>query len=121
MVTLQLSPELAKTIEHEATSRNLTIEQFIQTMLVRERTLTHRRRIEQEQAWWLSRPLSERAAYEGQFVAVHQQRLVDHDTDDATLQRRVREKFGQQPVLIMPAEGPTELRIFSPSATLEAH
>lgn len=114
MSTLQISDDLAQLIQREAANRGMPIEDFLKAVLQRERTLTDRLKIEQEQEWWLSSPLSERAKYEGEFVAVHNQRLVDHDKDAAVLTQRVRAQFGKTAVLIMPAEGPRELRIFSP-------
>ncbi|HKZ86507.1 MAG TPA: hypothetical protein VJ793_22995 [Anaerolineae bacterium] len=71
MTPLQVSDELAREISHEAESRGLPIEDFLKSVIRRERTLADRRKIEQEQTWWLGLPLNERAMYEGKFVAVH--------------------------------------------------
>lgn len=114
MTALQISDELAQTLESEAASRGLTIEDFLRSVLWRERTLADRRKIEQEQEWWLNRPLSHRAKYEGQHIAVHEKQLIDHDADENALFKRIRAKYGNTPILIMPAEGPREIRIFSP-------
>jgi predicted DNA-binding protein len=38
--------------------------------------------------------------YLGQWIAIHHQKLVDHDTDGATLYRRIRQKYGRISVLI---------------------
>ena len=114
MTTLQISDELAQKIHSEAESRGLPVEDFLRAVIRRERTLADHRKIEQEQAWWLTLPLSERAKYEGKFVAVHNQMLIDDDQDEEALYRRVRAKYGKTAVLIMPADGPREIRIFSP-------
>ncbi len=114
MTPLQISDELAREIWGEAEMRGLPVEDFLRAVLRRERTLADRRKIEQEQAWWLSLPLSERARYEGQFVAVHNQTLIDHDQDEKALYQRIRAKYGRTAVLIMPADGPREIRILSP-------
>ncbi|NOX61229.1 MAG: hypothetical protein GXP42_04685 [Chloroflexi bacterium] len=111
---LKISDELARVIEEEAQNRGVSIESFLEAALRRERTLAARRKIEREQAWWLALPLSERAKYEGEFVAVHNQRIVDHDSNEIALFERIRKKYGDSPVLIIPAEGPRELHIFSP-------
>jgi hypothetical protein len=73
--------------------------------------MSDRRKIEREQGWRLSLPLSERAKYEGAFVAVYNHQLVDHDIDQIALYRRVRERYGNTAVLIMPAEGHREIVI----------
>jgi hypothetical protein len=115
MAVLQVSEDLVQAIQDEATIRGLTIESFLHGAVARERTLSDRRKIEREQGWWLSLPLSERAKYEGEFVAVHNYQLVDHDIDRIELYRRVRERYGNTAVLIMPAEGPREIVIRSPT------
>lgn len=119
MTILQISDELAQEIISEADVRGLPLEDFLRAVIRRERTLADRRKIEQEEAWWLSLPLSERAQFEGKFVAVHEQRLVDSDPDEDALYRRVRAKYGKTAVLVMPASGPKEIRILSPRLVRE--
>ncbi len=115
MTDLMIHPPLADEIREEAQSQGLPIEEFLQGTIRRERTLANQRKIEWEQAWWLSLPLSERAKYEGEYVAVHSRQLVDHDGDSAALHQRIRSKYGRTAVLIMPAEGPRELLHGGPS------
>lgn len=119
MVNLQISEELAQEIQSEAKTRGLQVEDFLKAVIERERTLANRQKIEQEQLWWFNLPLSERAKYEGQFIAVHNQALIDSDPDEETLYRRIRTKYGKTAVLIMPAEGPPEIRILSPRLVQE--
>jgi hypothetical protein len=114
MTILQISEELAGTIQWEAKTRGLSVEDYLCAAVRRERTLAERQKIEQEQEWWLSLPLRKRAKYEGQSVAIHNQKLIDHDKDEKALYKRIREKYGKTPVLVMPAEGPREIRILSP-------
>jgi len=111
---LRISNELAETIQREARTRGVSVEDFLKATVRREKTISDRKKIELEQAWWLDRPLKVRAKYEGQFVAVHNQQLVDHDKNEEALSKRIRHKYGKLPVLIMPAEGPQEVRIYSP-------
>jgi len=111
MTTLQISDELAQEIWSEAKMRGLPVEDFLRVVIRRERTLADRRKIEQEQAWWLNLPLGERVKYEGKFVAVHNQTLVDYDHDEQALYHRVRAKYGNTAVLLMPADGPREILI----------
>lgn len=113
-MALQISDELARTIQKEAEARGKTVEDFLKSAIQRERTLAERQKIEEEQEWWVNRPLTERAKYEGEFIAIHNRKLVDHDKSEKKLYSRVREKYGKTPVLIMPAEGPREIQIFSP-------
>ncbi len=114
MAALQISKELAGSIQNEARMRGVSIEHYLRVAIRRERVLSSRKIIEQEQEWWLTLPLNERAKYEGEYIAVHKQRLIDHDKDEAALYKRIREKYGKAPILVMPAEGPREIRIYSP-------
>jgi hypothetical protein len=114
MVTLQISDSLAGTIQREAETRGLSIEDFLSAAVRRERTQAERQKIEQEQEWWFSQPLRTRAKYQGESVAIHNKKLVDHDKDKKVLYQRVRERYGKTPVLIIPTEGPRDIRVFSP-------
>jgi hypothetical protein len=42
--------------------------------------------------------------YQGEHVALYQGEVVDHDEDASRLERRVREQFGELPVLIAPVK-----------------
>lgn len=114
MIALHVSEELAGVIKEEATTRGMSVEEFLRSAIKRERTLATRQKMEQDQTWWLALPLSKRVKYEGEFVAVHNQKLIDHDKDEETLYKRVRKKYGKTSVLVMPAEGPREIRVYSP-------
>ena len=57
-----------------------------------------------EQATWYARPHSERQRYHGEFVAVRDGQVVDHDPDQRSLYLRVRAHFGHTPVLIVHAD-----------------
>ena len=113
-MVLQISEELAGAIQKEAQARGKTVEDFLKSAIQRERSFTERQKIEEEQEWWIGLPLSERAKFEGKYVAIHEKKLVDHDDNETKLYARVREKYGTTPVLIMPAEGLREIQIFSP-------
>ena len=119
MATWQISEELTQEIQIEAEARGLPVEDFLKAVIRRELTLADRRKIEQEQAWWLSLPLSERAEYAGQFVAVYERTLVDHDPDESALYHRIRARYGKIAVLVMPAEGPRQVGIRSPRLVQE--
>jgi hypothetical protein len=111
---LEISDTLAHAIADEAAARGMAVEVYLRTVLWREHTAAEREVIEREQTWWLGLPLNERARYEGQYVAVHGQQVVDSDHDDLVLFRRIRSRYGRTPVLMLPAEGPPEIKAFSP-------
>ena len=65
---------------------------------------------ETEAFWAMHEQL--RGQYAGQYIAVYQGAVVDHDGDVSRLEQRIRERFGLLPVLIAPVEPapPRELR-----------
>ena len=46
--------------------------------------------------------------YLGQYIAMHQGEIVDHDADEDALWERVRQRFGRTPVLILRVEDTPE-------------
>lgn len=57
-----------------------------------------------EQAAWFARPWEERKPFQGEYVAVHDGWVVDHDPDQWALYVRVRRQYGAAPVLIVHAD-----------------
>lgn len=57
-----------------------------------------------EQQAWLARPPAERKQYGGEYVAVHDGKVVDHDPLQRALYLRARSRYGSQPVLIVKAD-----------------
>jgi len=54
-----------------------------------------------------------RAKYLGEYIAMHNGRVVDHDQDASALYRRIRKRFGQTPVLIrLVEEVPERVLVF---------
>lgn len=46
--------------------------------------------------------------YLGQYVAIHNGKVVDHDDDFQSLHSRIRQRFGGQPVLLRCVEAEPE-------------
>ena len=135
MPTLELSlnSSLYSALEQEAQQRNQSVEEIVEAavtsflaastspelakQLIQTTTGAARRaKIHAEAEAWQKAPAAERSRYGGQFVAVHQGQVIDHDPDRLQLYRRVRRQLGDTPVLITPADKPhpREFRILSP-------
>ena len=69
-----------------------------------------------EEVAWYAQPQHERAKYAGEFVAVRGGEIIDHDRDQDSLDLRVRERWGDAPILIVLADwdSPPEYIITSP-------
>lgn len=61
------------------------------------------------------------AKYNGQYVAIYREQLVDQDVDGGRLYARVRQQYADEFVLITPVEPEAEetYQIFSPRVTVE--
>ncbi len=73
-------------------------------------------RISAEAAAWYARSDAEREPYAGQYVAVLQGEVLDHDSDRSALAQRIRARYPEMPVLITAAEAraPCEFQVRSP-------
>lgn len=69
-----------------------------------EPTNERQERMRNEQTRWYARSEDERSQYAGSYVALHNRDVVDHDVDRRALYLRIRERFGREPIPIIPAE-----------------
>jgi len=118
MSEIVLREPLASQIRQEAESEGIGIESLIEAALRHYRFEAQRKKINSESEWWRAAPPEIRAAYAGEFVAIHNKQVVDHDQDEETLRKRVRARYGKIAVLLTPAEGQRQLRIVSTRLTL---
>jgi predicted transcriptional regulator len=58
--------------------------------------------IEREQREYAAQHSQLVAQYKGEYIAMYDGEVVDHDADRAALGRRVRARYGRAPVLITP-------------------
>ncbi len=112
-MSVQIPDKMAEEIRREAEAEGITTDAILEAAWRRYRAVLQRKKIHQEQTWWESLPLQKRMQYEGEYVAVHDKEVVDHDTDRVSLHKRVRAKYGNIAVLVIPAEGPREIKVVS--------
>ena len=111
--------------DHNRTIEDAAQEAIDQVVLGKESvaasTTNPEDKIRREAETWRTLPSAERTHYRGQFVAVHEGNVVDHDPDRRQLYLRVRQKWGKTPILITSAEAsaPREYRIHSPRISTE--
>jgi len=67
-------------------------------------SVERQRQLAAEQSAWYARPPAERHRFRGEFVAVRDGQVFDHDPDQRLLYLRVRDRFGHSRVLIIPAD-----------------
>ena len=104
---------LASEIRRAAETEGVPAEELIEAALHQYRFQAQRKKIDAELAWWRGQTSAVRDRYRGEFVAVHQQSVIDHDRDESVLRQRVRSKYGKTAILLAPAEGEREFKIVS--------
>jgi N12 class adenine-specific DNA methylase len=113
MNIIEVPDTLATALEEEARAEGISQAAILEKALKYYRRVMHQRRLEAALNWYITLPDQERSHFTDQFVAVYQNAVVDHDPDRLVLYKRVRERYGDQAVLIIPAEGPSEFSIIS--------
>jgi hypothetical protein len=59
-------------------------------------------KIEEEMAYFVAHHAELLEQYRGQFVAIHQHEVIDHDENRVELHKRIRQQWGQEVILITP-------------------
>lgn len=100
MDEIALRTDLLETLERNAVQEARSVNEIVNEAV--ERYLHERQiaKLDAEIAAYERLHPDLRQKYLGQWVAVHEQRLVDHDSDRATLYKRVRATYGRTAVLI---------------------
>ncbi|MDI6768807.1 MAG: hypothetical protein QMD04_03940 [Anaerolineales bacterium] len=113
MSDVVLREPLASNVRAEAQAQGIDVEELINTALRHYRFRAQQEKINDEAAWWRSAMPEMRGRYLGEFVAIHNHEIVDHDRDEEALKQWVRVKYGKTAILITPAAGRRELFIVS--------
>ncbi len=61
-------------------------------------------KIEAEKQQYLAQYANLKETYLGQFIAMHQGQVVDHDSSFESLHRRIRQTYGREAILIRRVE-----------------
>jgi len=104
MPTVTVEPELYRRIEEVALEHKAGIGEIFNEAARRYLWELDRRKISEESKIYRQRHAELKAQYLGQYIAVHNGRVVDHDADFETLRHRVRRRFGSTPVMITRVE-----------------
>lgn len=103
-LTLQIPDHVYQRVEQIAQSQQRPVVDVLQDAISQLFTpvAVHPQRIqmEQEQAAFANRLLDWLHHYEGQYVAVHQGEVIDHDADKVILAIRINAAFADKIVLI---------------------
>ncbi|MEP7356877.1 MAG: hypothetical protein ABI847_06520, partial [Anaerolineales bacterium] len=79
MSEIVVGEPLASQIRETAEAQGIAVENLIEAALRQYRFQAQQAKLDAETAWWRGAAPNLQAAYKGEFVAVHQQEVVDHD------------------------------------------
>ena len=100
MDSIALRPELRESLERDAALESRTVEELVNEAVARYVRDRQRDKIRREtDAYERLHPELARD-HIGEWVAIHEGKLVDHDADVSALYTRIRAQFGRTSVLI---------------------
>ena len=100
MTTMQLVPDLAEQIESLVGGDPARTQAFIENAVRTHMAHLHQTKIRQETEAFKAQHQELLATYPGQYIAMHQGNVIDHDADLRTLHLRVYQQVGHTPVLL---------------------
>jgi hypothetical protein len=102
MTVVALRPSLLDQLRTEAerlrTSVDALVNDWLEDQLWRER----HKKIYEEAERFRAKHAELLAQYAGRYVAMRDGAVIDHDPDLLALNRRIRERYGDEPILITP-------------------
>ncbi|HEY7067567.1 MAG TPA: DUF5678 domain-containing protein [Chloroflexota bacterium] len=95
-----LRPELREMLENNAEHDSRTLNDLVNDAVREYAYRLQREKIDREAEAYTRLHCGLRDKFLGQWVAIHDGQLVDHDADSGALYHRIRAKFGRTAVLI---------------------
>ena len=100
LTTITLKPEMAEQINQMADSNRVPVEDFVESILQKEIREFRREKIRAEAKAFDEQKASLLERYRGEYVAVHEGKMIDHDLSLGALHLRMYAKLGRIPVLL---------------------
>lgn len=108
MPTLVVEPDLYKRVEKAALEHEASIDEILSKAVRHYLWELDRRKISEETRIYRQRHAELQAQHLGQYIAMRNGQVVDHDADFQTLYQRIRQRFGRTPVMITLVEKAAE-------------
>lgn len=100
MLTIALRQDLADRLQTEAERRQTSVETLANEWLEQQLWEEQHRKIHEESRRYQAQHAELLKRYAGQYIAMRDGVVLDHDADVATLHRRVRAQYGDAPILM---------------------
>lgn len=108
MIDIAIPSQLAEQLEWIAKERSVGTDAILEEAVQAYLRQIEREKIQKEAGSFRKMHDDLRERYLGQYVAVHNGEVVDHDGDFRALHERIRERFGRQPILLRRVESKPE-------------
>ena len=102
MTPIAVPDELIRSVEKLAHEQGTNAEALVNDWIRRQLGLAREKRIREEAARYRTQHSALLPVYAGQYIAMRNGEVLDHDADIGTLYQRIRAKYGDEPVLITP-------------------
>ena len=119
MATISLRPDLLEALDQTARQENVNVEELINAAVGQYLTQIRQRKIQVESRAFDAMKADLLAKYPGEYVAIHNGEVLDHDPDLRTLHLRVHEKHGRTPILLKQVLSSSERELVIRSPRLE--
>lgn len=119
MTTVTLNPDLVQQIENLSSKEKTDAQSFVEKAVHAYLLQIRREKIRTETQAFNAQLKKLRVKYAGQYVAMHQGKVIDHDSDLRTLHLRVYERVGRTPVLLKQVTDKPERELVFRSPRLE--
>ena len=119
MTTISLDPDLIRQIENLSGKDNAAAQTFVEEAVRAYILHRQREKIRVETEAFMAQLESLQSQYLGQYVAMNQGEVIDHDPDLRTLHLRVYERLGRIPVLLKQVTDGPEPELYFRSPRLE--
>ncbi len=100
MLTVTLKPDVAEQVSRLASGAQTEADAIVDEAMRQYLRELRRRKIEAEGAAFEQQHAALLAEYRGQYVAIHEGRMIDHDSSLQALHLRVYSLLGHTPVLL---------------------
>jgi predicted DNA-binding protein len=103
-----IEPQLYHRVEQASGEHQIGVDRFLTEAIRRYLWELDRRQISEESQIYQKHHAELKMQYLGQYIAMYNGQVVDHDREVAVLRQRVRQRFGWKPVMITLVEDVAE-------------
>ena|SRR5258707_27720 len=108
MIPIAIRDDLIRSAEKVAQERGTDVASLVNEWIERELALAREQKIREESARFRAQHSALQAKFLGEYVAMRSGQVLDHDADVHALYLRIRDRFGDEPVLMAPVtDSPT--------------